>query len=54
MPTYEYLCQGCQKEFTVIQPIAEHDRKQNRCPHCGSDQLMQLFSPFYAKTSRKS
>lgn len=54
MPTYEYRCQACQKDFAVIQSIAEHERKQNRCPACGSDQVTQLFSSFYAKTSRKS
>ena len=54
MPIYEYRCEACQKEFTVTQSMAEHDLRQNRCPDCGSDQITQLFSPFFAQTSRKS
>ena len=54
MPTYEYQCQACQKEFTIVQSMAEHDQKQNRCPGCESDQITQRFSSFYARTSKKS
>ncbi len=54
MPTYEYQCEKCGKEFTLTQSMAEHDKKQTVCPECKSDKVIQLISSFIAKTSRKS
>jgi putative FmdB family regulatory protein len=54
MPTYEYQCENCSKQFTLSQSIAEHDKKQTICPECKSDKVIQLISPFIAKTSRKA
>lgn len=54
MPVYEYLCQDCQKKFTVRMSIAEHDRNRVQCPHCGGKQVVQQYSTFFARTSRKS
>ncbi|HET6420262.1 MAG TPA: zinc ribbon domain-containing protein [Geobacteraceae bacterium] len=54
MPTYEYQCESCGKQFTLTQSIAEHDRRQTACPECKSDKVFQLISSFTAKTSRKS
>ena len=54
MPTYEYLCRKCGKKFTVVMSMTEHDRDQVRCPDCKSQQVVQQFSVFYAKTSKKS
>ena len=54
MPTYEYRCAACEKYFTVVQSMAEQERRGVRCPQCGTDRVVQQFSPFYARTSRKS
>lgn len=54
MPTYEYQCQACQKEFTVIQSISEHGKNPVRCPECHSANVKQLMSIFTAQTSKKS
>ncbi len=54
MPTYDYHCEKCGRQFTLSQSIAEHDKKQTICPECGSDKVTQLISPFIAKTARKS
>jgi putative FmdB family regulatory protein len=54
MPTYEFLCPKCQKEFTVTMTIRERGEKQPACPHCGSTDLESLFSSIVTKTSRKS
>jgi len=54
MPTYEFLCQKCQKEFTVTMTIRERGEKQPACPSCGSTELESRFSSVFAKTSRKS
>ena len=53
MPTYEYVCQSCGRQFTVIESLAEHE-KPHVCPSCGSSEVRQALSPFTAKTSRKS
>lgn len=54
MPTYEYRCKGCGEKFEQVQSVAEHGKAKPRCPKCGSEQVKSVFSPFYAKTSRKS
>lgn len=54
MPTYEFLCPKCQKEFTVTMTIREREEKKPACPTCGSTELETLIGSFFAKTSRKS
>ena len=54
MPTYDYQCQKCQNEFTLILSMSEHEKKKIRCPKCKSTKVKQLISAFTAKTSRKS
>ena len=54
MPTYEYLCKACKKEFSLIQSFSEHEKGKVACPKCKSKQVKQLISLFMAKTSRKS
>lgn len=54
MPTYEYQCLKCEKEFTLVLSIKDHDEKKAKCPKCGGKKLKQLITPFTAKTSRKS
>ncbi len=54
MPTYEFLCTKCQKEFTVTMTIRERSEKVPTCPGCGSSDLEPLMTSVFAKTSRKS
>jgi putative FmdB family regulatory protein len=54
MPTYEFLCTKCQKEFSVTMTIREREEKKPACPSCGSTDLEALMGTFFAKTSRKS
>lgn len=54
MPTYEFLCPKCQKEFSVTMTIREREEKTPACPACGSTDLEPLMGAFFAKTSRKS
>jgi putative FmdB family regulatory protein len=54
MPRYEYRCQACQKNFSAIQSLAEHEQKVPACPKCGSKKVEQTYSPFFAVTSKKS
>jgi putative FmdB family regulatory protein len=54
MPTYEYLCEDCKKEFSLILSFSEHDKGKVTCPKCKSKKVKQQISLFTAKTSRKS
>jgi len=54
MPTYEFLCTKCQKEFSVTMTMREREKKKPACPGCGSTELETLMGSFFAKTSRKS
>jgi putative FmdB family regulatory protein len=54
MPTYEYRCQICQKDFAVVMTMTEHDHASIKCPHCKSPEVVQQYSVFFAKTSKKS
>ena len=54
MPTYEFLCAKCQKEFSVTVTIREREKKKPVCPTCGSTDLESLMGGFFAKTSKKS
>lgn len=41
MPLYEYLCEGCQHQFEVMQGV--HDRPKKKCPTCGKQKLRRLL-----------
>ena len=60
LPTYEYRCDSCQKNFDVVQSF--HDDPVTACPTCGS-QVRKVFgnvgivfkgSGFYKTDSRPS
>lgn len=55
MPRYEYRCADCGEEFERPEHIDEHEQAPPpACPQCGGKDVRQVFSPFFAKTSRKS
>ena len=54
MATYEYECQDCGHEFAVIESLAQHGHKRPTCPRCRSTGVERVYTPFYAKTIRKS
>lgn len=54
MPIYEYRCEKCAKSFTVIMHISEHDKGGITCPECKGTSVVQQYTAFYAKTSKKS
>lgn len=53
MPTYDYVCESCGREFIVTETLAEHE-KPHYCPTCGSKNVRQVPSGFAAKTDRKA
>ncbi|MEA3253897.1 MAG: zinc ribbon domain-containing protein [Chloroflexota bacterium] len=48
MPTYEYWCPKCHKEFEIKKPISDFD-KPALCPACGTEGE-KLISNFASKT----
>ena len=54
MPTYDYQCESCGKEFSRTETMAESAAKPVNCPECDSDKVERVFSEFFAKTIRKS
>ena len=54
MPTYEFVCEKCNKRFTLTMAIADYERKKMKCPKCGGTKVRQLISSFHSVTSKKS
>jgi putative FmdB family regulatory protein len=54
MPTYDYRCEKCKEEFSVILTVSEHEGKKVSCPKCKGKKLTQQITGFHAITSRKS
>lgn len=54
MPTYEFRCNVCKKAFSLVMKVADLELSKITCPRCGKKDVRQLFSSFFAKTSRKS
>jgi putative FmdB family regulatory protein len=54
MPQYVFLCEDCHKEFTESLHIADMEKGEVSCPHCGSKRVTQEVVTFSAVTSKKS
>ena len=53
MPVYDYVCHDCQKTFETVLTLNEHEHDV-KCPHCGSKNVEQEATAFFAVTSKKS
>jgi putative FmdB family regulatory protein len=53
MPTYEFVCEKCNKTFTSAMTVAEYEKK-TKCPKCGGKKVKQIVSSFQSVTSKKS
>ena len=56
MPTYEFNCEKCGNQFSVIMGAWEYDKEvaRMRCPKCKSKRVKQVLSTFIARTTNKS
>jgi putative FmdB family regulatory protein len=55
MPTYEYACHDCKRDFVVSRSIKEQETKPGvKCPDCKSDKVEKKYCGFMAVTSKKS
>jgi putative FmdB family regulatory protein len=54
MPQYEFLCKDSKKSFSKVLTLSVHEKGTIGCPKCGSHNVEQQLSSFYAITSKKS
>jgi putative FmdB family regulatory protein len=55
MPSYEYVCRDCKKDFMIFLSLKELEAQPRViCPHCKSDNVEKKLTGFFAKTDRKS
>lgn len=54
MPTYDYACKKCNKKFTLVMTISQHEKRKVKCPKCSSTSVGQRVQAFFATTSKKS
>ena len=54
MASYDYRCTACEHQFTRDLPMRDFGRVKVTCPACRSSKVERVFTPFYAKTIRKS
>lgn len=54
MPTYDFYCEKCKKDFSVVISISEYEKKKFRCPKCKGKKLKQQITSFQTVTSKKS
>ncbi len=55
MPSYEYVCSDCKKEFTIFLSLKEMEANPKvSCPDCKSGKVEKKFTAFFAKTDRKA
>ena len=57
MPTYEFHCEKCRKNFEQIWPLSEYNKRIKetiKCPSCGSTRTVKTISLVQVKTSKKS
>ena len=49
MPTYEYTCVSCEKEFEAVRKMSEHETAP--CPECGGqgEQAIRTVPAFELK-----
>ena len=54
MPMYDYKCLDCGKESLLALTLKEHESGAAACPACGSKKMVQVYTSFIAKTTKKS
>ncbi len=54
MPVYEFICQKCDRDFSLVVTISEYEKKKFTCPKCKSDKVKRQISSFQTITSKKS
>jgi putative FmdB family regulatory protein len=54
MPQYEFRCKDCNQPFSRFLTLSAYEKEKIICPQCGSGNVEQQLTLFYAVTSKKS
>ena len=54
MPQSEYFCHSCQKTFSKNLTLQEYEEGEITSPYCGSKEVEQTLTAFFAVGSKKS
>ncbi len=44
MPTYDFVCNACEKRFDVFMTFSEYGNKPVNCAYCGSDKVRRRMT----------
>ena len=44
MPTYDFVCNTCEKRFDVFMTFSEYGKKLVACVHCGSEKVRRRMT----------
>jgi len=54
VPVYEFECQKCGKEFTLVVSVKQYEQGEFTCPACQAKEVEPLITSTNVITSRKS
>jgi putative FmdB family regulatory protein len=54
VPIYEFQCQKCGKEFSLVLSLKQYEEKAFACPACQAKEVEPLVTSTNVITSRKS
>ena len=54
MPVYEFKCNSCGRNFEIAESLREHDKHEEKCPECQSEDIERVLGTVSVQTSKKS
>jgi putative FmdB family regulatory protein len=54
MPTYDFVCNACEKRFEVFLTFSEYGKKPVACAHCGSGKVRRRMTRVRIAKSEES
>lgn len=54
MPVYEFVCEKCNHNFSLVISLKEYEKKNFTCPKCKGGKVKRQLSSFHSVTSKKS
>jgi putative FmdB family regulatory protein len=54
MPTYDFICNNCEKRFDVFMTLSEYGKKIVYCAHCESDNVRRRMTKVRIAKSSES
>ncbi|HNK63250.1 MAG TPA: zinc ribbon domain-containing protein, partial [Anaerolineales bacterium] len=54
MPTYDFICNSCQKRFDIFMTFSEYGQKTVQCVHCDSEDVRRRMTKVRIAKSTES